>query len=434
MPWQRYITDVATEVDPATGLLAYREVIVTVPRQSGKTTAILALSTHRALSFGGRQGISYTAQTRLDARKKWEDDWLPILNTSPFATLYRVRLNNGHEGLVWRNGSRFGLTATTAKSGHGATIDLGIADEAFAQTDARIEQSMRPAMITRPQPQLWIISTAGDESSVWLRAKVDRGRRLTEQGITDGTAYFEWSAPDGMAHDDPATWRMCMPALGYTVTEAAIRAECLSMPEAEFRRAYLNQWVSRSAGDPVISADAWDSCYDLHAIALSDHALAIDVTPDQSAAAIGASGVCTDGRVWVDVIDHRPGVEWVAGRLAELQARDPIAVVLDPSSQAGSLIPALDAAGVSYSATRRRDVAQGCGGFYAAALSRRLVHIGQTNLTTALMAARTKTTDDGLWTWARRSTDVDISPLCAVTLAHWAWVSRSVANPANNIW
>jgi phage terminase large subunit-like protein len=40
MPWQRLVADVAMEVDPATGLLAYREVDLTTPRQSGKTTLV----------------------------------------------------------------------------------------------------------------------------------------------------------------------------------------------------------------------------------------------------------------------------------------------------------------------------------------------------------------------------------------------------------
>ena len=32
MPWQQFVADVALEVDLSTGLLAYREVVLTVPR------------------------------------------------------------------------------------------------------------------------------------------------------------------------------------------------------------------------------------------------------------------------------------------------------------------------------------------------------------------------------------------------------------------
>src|SRR5262249_44873789 len=61
--------------------------------------------------------------------------------------------------------------------------------------------------------------------------------------------------------DDPAeqkTWRSCMPALGHTVTEDAVRAAQLSMARHEFLRAYLNRWTT-ALGDPVIPIDAWEA-------------------------------------------------------------------------------------------------------------------------------------------------------------------------------
>jgi phage terminase large subunit-like protein len=172
----------------------YREVVLTVPRQSGKTTLLLVLILLRAL--GARaQNIRYTAQTGSDARKKWMDDWLPALKESPFSAFYRERLTNGHEALLFKNGSLQGLVATTKKSGHGGSLDLGILDEAFAHPDARLEQALKPAMITRPQPQLWIVSTAGTKKdSPYLWGKVETGRAMVERGLTDSTAYFEWSA------------------------------------------------------------------------------------------------------------------------------------------------------------------------------------------------------------------------------------------------
>ncbi len=39
MPWQRHLVDVVLEADPETGLLARREVVVTVPRQAAAVVA-----------------------------------------------------------------------------------------------------------------------------------------------------------------------------------------------------------------------------------------------------------------------------------------------------------------------------------------------------------------------------------------------------------
>lgn len=65
MPWQQLVADVGTEMDPDTGLPAYREVICTIPRRSGKTTLILSFELQRALRWGTPQRSSYTARLRI---------------------------------------------------------------------------------------------------------------------------------------------------------------------------------------------------------------------------------------------------------------------------------------------------------------------------------------------------------------------------------
>jgi phage terminase large subunit-like protein len=83
MPWQQAAVDVAFEYDPVTGDLRYDEVDITVPRQSGKTTLTLAKKVHRLTVMAkklGPQRSTYTAQTRLAARKKLERDFAAALS------------------------------------------------------------------------------------------------------------------------------------------------------------------------------------------------------------------------------------------------------------------------------------------------------------------------------------------------------------------
>src|SRR5262245_13870449 len=105
MPWQQHVADVALEIDPATGRLAYREVVLTVPPQSGKTALMLAVMVHRALGFHSRQRIVYTAQTRIHARKKWEDEHVLTLQRSKFRGTFSIRKQIGQEAIRWNNGS-----------------------------------------------------------------------------------------------------------------------------------------------------------------------------------------------------------------------------------------------------------------------------------------------------------------------------------------
>src|SRR5262245_7346570 len=76
MPWQRLVADVGLEL-LEDGRPAYREVIVPVPRQSGKTSLILAVEVQRAVGWApafGPQRLVYSAQTGADARKKLLED------------------------------------------------------------------------------------------------------------------------------------------------------------------------------------------------------------------------------------------------------------------------------------------------------------------------------------------------------------------------
>src|SRR5262249_38990765 len=324
-PWQQGTLDVALEIDPVTGLLVYRVVIITVPRQSGKTKLELGVAAHRCVTWAG-QVVTYTAQTRLKAREKWEDDHLKTLEASPFASLFRARKTSGMEAILWSNGSKYGIEATTEKAGHGDTLDLGFIDDVFAQVDARTEQAMKPAMISRPQPQLWIVSTAGTEASVFLREKTEMGRALAAAGVTDGVCYIEYSAPEDADPGDPATWWGCMPALGIMredgagITEAAVRADFQSMSLGEFRRGYLNQWVDAIPDEwQVIPRDVWMGLREAP-VAHGQVAIAADVTPRMPGETVHGSVAAAwerpDGCTDVEVIRHAEGTAWMPGFVA----------------------------------------------------------------------------------------------------------------------
>ena len=419
MPWQQEVVDIAYEIDPDTGRLAYREVRLTVPRQSGKTTLMLATMAHRCISMGDRQRVFYTAQTGKDARLKWEDEHLPVLERSSLSPLMQVRRTNGSEAIRWQNGSLWALLATTESAGHGAQADLGVLDEAFSYVDDRLEQAMKPAMVTRPQPQLWVVSTAGTNASHYLNDKTDDGRIRAAAGQTSSVAFFEWSAPDDADIADEDTWRACMPALGITVPVEAIRSDFESMREPEFRRAYLNQRQDRSAVDPwqVIKEADWNSCADARSVIAGDPVLAIDVTPSRSMASICAAGLRSDGQPHIEVIGNRPGTSWILDWFAaEGRAEKYRRVIVDPVSAANSLTPELRALGLHIEEVGYRQVAAACGKFYDLVVQHQLRHINQVPLTAALAGAKRRNLGEA-WAWHRRDPSVDVSSLVAATLA-----------------
>jgi phage terminase large subunit-like protein len=255
MPWQHEVNGITTEQTPE-GRFAYRQVVIEVMRQQGKTVDLLAMMIARALRRPGTQ-IAYTAQTHKDARKRLLDTWWPIIERSRLRQFIDVRRGSGTEAYLFRNGSMLSLVSGTDVSGHGDSLDLGVIDEAWAQRDDHLEQAMRPAMMTR-DAQLWVVSAAGTEQSEYFKAKVDDGRARAEMGVTENGCYIGYSADDDEDPADPATWHRRMPALGITVSEETVRADYELMDLAEFRRAYLCQWpdVAKPGWD-VIGEDTW---------------------------------------------------------------------------------------------------------------------------------------------------------------------------------
>ena len=427
MPWQRHVVDVALELrgerdgytdDPsAPPRFLYKEVRLTVPRQSGKSSLMVALMVWRCISFGGKQRIGMTAQTGQAARTKFRDDFVPMVQASIFSSMARPRYANGEESLRWDNGSIWSVLPTTETAAHGGQYDLAVIDEAFALPDDRLEQAFKPAMVTRTNPQLWIVSTAGDVDSHYLNQKIDDGRIRVESGHDSGVAYFEWSAPDDVDPGDAGTWRACMPALGHTIAEESIRADFESMRLSEFRRAYLNQRQNRKAVEPwqVIAEDVWGKLADVRSKIVDDPVLALDVTPDRSMAAICAAGHRKDGKIHVEVVEHRAGTEWIVDWLAERAGRyGPL--VVDPGGPAGPFVAPLAERGVETRTVAARWVAHACSQFYDTATTGRLRHLDQTSLNVAMSGASRRSYGD-LWLWARKDLATDVCPLVAATLA-----------------
>jgi phage terminase large subunit-like protein len=344
---------------------------------------------------------------------------MPLLGKSPFADLFVPRLSNGSEALIWNNGSIHEITANTEKATHGRTIDLAFVDEAFSHHDNRMEQAIKPAQVTRTSPQFYVVSTAGTGDSTYLWGKVERGRAAVDAGHTDGVAYFEWSADPAADPSAPETWRSCMPALGHTITEDAIRADFLSMDEGEFRRAYLNLWTTAKLLPPI-PLDAWERCTDLTTEPTDAVTFAVDVSPDRTFASVAVTSRLPDGRVHVELVDRpRSGVDWVVPWLIERWSRwSPSAVWLDPAGPAGSMQLELEAAGVKVETVTAREHGQACAALYDMVLAGQVAHRGDPLLLSALDAGTKRHLGD-LWLWSRKSASTDITPAVALTLGTW---------------
>jgi hypothetical protein len=442
MEWQQYVLDILLEIDPETGEFAYDEWILTVPRQSGKSTLILAKSVHRCSAtkfFGSNQRISYAAQTKLKAVAKFENDYANAIRHSPRfgkgARRALIRTGNQKVDVRFVNGSVFGVEAGTEKSGHGDSIDEGIVDEGFSQPDNRMEQAFEPAMSTRVNHQLGIVSTMGWlDASPYFMDKVRIGRQLVREDCRRGTAYFEWSAPDDADPADEATWLGCMPAVHrpdcvprckrHTVRLSTIRSNyekaARSGKLSDFRRAYLNQAVLKPKEGEETALGNWAACARQ---VLPDEfpdvaAFGLAVSADRESTSIGAAGFLPDGLPLLALAGQFADADAAFAHVGELSQRHGVPVVIDvggPSGEAAAL--AVEAAGGRVVRAKLADYVAACSDIYDRVQHGRLAHNNGAALTDSVTGARWRPAGDGRRVFGRKVSETNVAPLESVTLA-----------------
>lgn len=329
------------------------------------------------------------------------------------------------------NGQRIMFKARTAGGGRGLSGDKVILDEAFALKPNHMG-SLLPTLSARPDPQVVYGSSAGLAESEVLRGIRDRGREGRGR-----LAYFEWCAPEGgcesdacdhkvgtavCALDDRENWRRANPAMGRRISEEYIAAERDALPPEEFARERLGWWDEPLGAEVVLDFAAWSKLEDPASRAESITAFGVEVAKDRSSASIGACGPREDGNLHLEVVDRRgrDWLTWLLSRCLELNtAWQPAAFVVDEGGPAASLIPEFEAAGLTVLATTTADVAAASVWMVDAVRQGTFRHGPQRELDIAVAGARKRRFRDGGFAFGRAASDIDISPLVAVTLAAW---------------
>jgi hypothetical protein len=423
MPWQEYAADLIGEIGDD-GLFRWPMVIISVPRQAGKTTISQSSCVHRLFTGRGRRVWS-TAQTGQKARSKWLEQ-VEVIESDifPLRELFTTKKAAGNEQLILsRLNSKFAPHPPTEDSLHGEQSDLNFIDEAWVFDDAEaaaLMQAIVPTQTTRPGAQTIIVSTMGTAASTWFHGLVDKAKQpgsniaLLDYGI----------GPD----DDPTDLDVIAdnhPAYGYTVTMDSLKRARDQLAPAEFARAYGNRQTG--ARKRLIPLSAWQSTQTEKKIPSTSpivFAAAIDI--DRTETVIVAAGVLDDMPI-IEVVDRRPGTNWAAPRLDELVKKfDASAPWIDPIGPSSTLVDQLEALGHDMPKINTRIITSA-----AADLMDRITATDADGLASPRVLIRP---DDSLdiaaeiveqrrvgeaWAWSRKTAGGSIASLEAATLAIW---------------
>lgn len=421
LPWQRHVADVATE-RLEDGRYAYRTVVVTVPRQTGKTTLLRALGVQRALL--GRD-VFYTAQTGKDARARWMD-LVKIIRKHPALRepITTVALRGGSEHVLFPGGGVFQAFAPTADSLHGYTPPTVILDEAFAHTPALGELLMgaiKPAQQTILDKQLWLVSTKGTAESTFFHDWIDRA----VEG-TPGVAGFVWGATgdqDPFNLDDIAAYH---PGIGFRLGDVVLKpsdilSEAEGMSAAEYVRAFGNKMTATRSN--LIKAEEWASLAAARLAPPDDFrsvTLAYDVDAHRKSAAIIA--VWDDpstGLPAVKVVRQQPGSAWLADAVADLDDSRPAQLVAINSGPVLDITADLIGRGRHVTTLTDRDYAAASGAFLDRIDDGGLVHDGSDTLADSVVGLVTRSAAvDGVAFSRRHSVGRSSAAIAAVAGLH----------------
>ena len=418
MPWQYMAAKLITERTPDDTRWRYPTVIITVPRQSGKTTLLDALYTQRCVTRPGTQ-VWMTAQTGKDATARWKDLQRLVAN-SPLGNWTTARFSAGSSSLSFpMTEAAISPFAPTPTAIHGYTISDAAIDEGFAfddETGAALLGAVNPAMATIEDAQLIIISTAGNPESTWLKNWVDKGRQATKEKNAN-IGYLEYSSQDGSIDFHPA--------LGWTISrEKLLEARESGLPPAEWKRAYLNNWVE-NISEPLCDPAWWDSTNnDRPPQPASGQLIAVsyEVAYDRSRATIVACWESDDGIAHQRIVAQGPGTGWLIEALDEtLDTLGPAAVlVADDGGESRQITDALAKRGTPVRTLGARDFTAACSAWLGRLHDHTLDHPSYTrpddSVRAGLLCAQTRTLGDG-WAISRRHSTGPVDALIASIVA-----------------
>lgn len=226
--------------------------------------------------------------------------------------------------------------------------------------------------------------------------------------------------------DDLEVLAQTNPAYNVRLRDNTIQGERKLFSDDGFARERCGMWPKMTELAPrVIPQDAWetDTLDKKSAPAAGTQvAIALDVNPSRTAAAIGLAGRRADGLPHVEVVKYLTDMGLVVSTIKGIvQRNDPVDVVLDGASPANSFVTELKNAGIEPTVTGSREMAAACGLIYdeITGPGHVLRHRDDELLDDAAGNVAKRDIGDGGFGWSRRLATGDISPFVCITLARY---------------
>jgi hypothetical protein len=301
--------------------------------------------------------------------------------------------------------------------------------------------AIRNTLLTRPLAQFFLVSNAGDETSVLWRHYTDLGRAAVDDpGAT--VCWIEYASPDDASRFDPVAIRAANPSAGEPggVDWEALMVEVRESDEATVRRENMNLWTSSSGAG---LAQWWNAAprmtVEQALTAGGQLVFGLDFEPDRDGGALVACVMSGGERMSpvevVAVASDPVAMDGLVQRAVDNAVARQAWIAVGASSPAASAIPDLErltkrqvkgkkagerVAGSLVFPVSAQGTSRAVGAFHDAVVSAKIAHAGDPVLSAAVAAVVRREVGDS-FVWQRRDPTGESRPslVTAATMAHW---------------
>ncbi|UXA19535.1 terminase [Mycobacterium sp. SMC-4] len=405
-------------------------VVISIPRQVGKTYTVGGIVLGLCLEFPGSKWIwtshhnrtttnTFRSMSAMVKRKGIVEHLAPTTNQG-------IRATNGEQEIAFRNGSLIQFGAREQGFGRGLdAIDGEVFDEAQILSIRALED-MVPAANQAKHPHGGLIFYMGTpprpiDDGEMFTVKRNKALKLIPEGESIVTAgdqmYVELAADPDADSDDQTQWRKANVSFPHrTPLESMLRLRENLPDEDSWRREALGIWPA--LGMSVIDYAHWLTLGSSEVEQPERAVLVVAVSQDRKWSCIAAAGD-VGGKTLV-MCQSLQGLSQVAGVLAELMDKRDIVELALAGDQAKALQPELVKADVEFSVLTRSDLGASCAAFQEGIKDSTVIHVGQPVLNIAVENAKTRFSGESEQ-WDRRDPKVDDSPLVACSAAFYLW-------------
>jgi phage terminase large subunit-like protein len=430
--WQeeliRRVLEVYPVGHPREGQLRFRQVVVSMGRQNGKSILGAIFGLYGLLRAPGQMVIGIASSA--DQARIVYDRTMHVIRSNPSLAAMFDRLTDTR-GLRSKDGGKYEIKAANAGALQGLPISVGVVDELHL---------LKPELWTSPvngtggrnNGLVVGITTAGDETSVLLKDLYTLGQKaIVQDPDVVRFGFFCWEAPESRVPEDDAELMSYLQLANPSLAEGRLDAENIlsdvrAMPDVDVIRYRLNRFVASSRTQFITTLMRAKCARGIGEKFPHDGrpVFAIDRSPDWGYASIVAAVKTDKGLTYTELVASisRPTLEQLANIAVHLTRHSPQTFIVDGYSLR-DLALELKRRGVPCVTATQPDIINASNLAYSKMAQQKIRHDNQPLF--AVQYARTMRKNVGdSFRISRQDSSVEIDAVMAEVLAIYAAETR----------